>query len=134
MLNPEIVRAAGPIDPDLPFLLFLKDKTPVGSLTVFALHADTVGGTEYSADYPGQLAAELRRTFGDRFTSVFATGTCGDINHIDVSGRRRYDARYLGRKNDPEPGHELMWQGYSQLVFMCEGFALRDSQGAEDAE
>ena len=98
VLNPEIVRAAGPIDPDLPFLLFLKEKTPVGSLTVFALHADTVGGTEYSADYPGQLAAELRRTFGDRFTSVFATGTCGDINHIDVTGRRRYDARLIGQQ------------------------------------
>src|SRR6185436_10601761 len=48
VLNPDIVRAAGPIDPDLPFLLFTKDKKPVGSLTVFAMHLDTVGGTEYS--------------------------------------------------------------------------------------
>ena len=96
--NPEIVRPAGPIDPDLPFLLFTKDKKPVGSLTVFALHADTVGGTEYSADYPGQLAAELRREFGDGFISIFGTGTCGDINHIDVSGTRRYDARLIGQQ------------------------------------
>jgi len=34
---------------------------------------------------------------------------------------------YLGRKSDPEPGHQLMWQGYLQLQLMCEGFALRDS-------
>lgn len=34
---------------------------------------------------------------------------------------------YLGRKSDPEPGHQLMWQGYFQLQLMCEGFALRDS-------
>jgi hypothetical protein len=96
--NPEIVRAAGPIDPALPFLLFTKDKKPAGSLTVFALHADTVGGAEYSADYPGQLAAELSREFGAGFISVFGTGTCGDINHIDVSGRRRYNARLIGQQ------------------------------------
>lgn len=47
VLNPDIVRAAGPIDPDLPFVLFTKDKKPVGSLSVFALHLDTVGGTAY---------------------------------------------------------------------------------------
>ena len=98
VLNPDIVRAAGPIDSDLPFLLFSKDKSPVGSLTVFALHADTTGGTEYSADYPGHLATELRRAFGDGFSSIFATGTCGDINHIDVTGRRRYDARLIGQQ------------------------------------
>ena len=98
VMNPEIVRPAGPIDPDLPFILFTRDRTPIGSLTVFALHADTVGGTEYSADYPGQLGAELRREFGDAFVSVFGTGTCGDINHIDVSGRRRYSARLIGQQ------------------------------------
>jgi len=96
--NPEVVRPAGPIDPDLPFILFTKDKKPAGSLTVFALHADTVGGTEYSADYFGQLVAELRREFGEGFTSIFGLGTCGDINHIDVSGARRYDARLIGQQ------------------------------------
>jgi neutral ceramidase len=96
--NPNIVRAAGPIDSDLPFILITKDKQPVGSLTVFAMHLDTVGGTEYSADYPGHLAYELRRAFGETFISVFGTGTCGDINHIDVSGRRRNDARLIGQQ------------------------------------
>src|SRR6266542_680683 len=96
--NPNVVRAAGPIDPDLPFILITKGKTPVGSLTVFAMHLDTVGGTEYSADYAGHLASELRREFGDKFISVFGTGTCGDINHIDVSGRRRNDARLIGQQ------------------------------------
>lgn len=37
---------------------------------------------------------------------------------------------YLGRNNDPEPGHQLMWEGFSQLLLMCEGFALRDSDDA----
>ncbi len=96
--NPNVVRPAGPVDPDLPFILISKDKTPVGSLTVFAMHLDTVGGTEYSADYPGHLAYELRREFGEKFISVFGTGTCGDINHIDASGRRRNHARLIGQQ------------------------------------
>jgi len=96
--NPKIVGPAGPIDPDLPFLLISKEKAPVGSVTVFAMHLDTVGGTEYSADYAGQLANEFRREFGDRFISVFGTGTCGNINHIDVSGTRRYSARLIGEQ------------------------------------
>jgi neutral/alkaline ceramidase-like enzyme len=96
--NPKILGPAGPIDPDLPFLLISKEKTPVGSLTVFAMHLDTVGGTEYSADYAGHLATEFRREFGDRFISVFGTGTCGNINHIDVSGKRRHSARLIGEQ------------------------------------
>jgi hypothetical protein len=31
---------------------------------------------------------------------------------------------YLARNNDPPPGHQLLWQGYLQLQFMCLGFAL----------
>jgi len=31
---------------------------------------------------------------------------------------------YLGRANDPPPGHQLMWQGYANLQLMCDGFVL----------
>ena len=31
---------------------------------------------------------------------------------------------YLGRKNDPPPGHQLIWQGYAALELMAMGFAL----------
>ncbi|MCI0654661.1 MAG: hypothetical protein L0Y39_09320 [Methylococcaceae bacterium] len=31
---------------------------------------------------------------------------------------------YLKRNNDPPPGHQLLWQGYSAFQFMCLGFAL----------
>lgn len=33
---------------------------------------------------------------------------------------------YLGRNNDPPPGHQLLWQGYRELQFMCQGFALME--------
>jgi hypothetical protein len=51
--NPDVLRAAGPIDPQIGLLLCRNDAgRPVGILSNFALHLDTVGGTEWSADYP----------------------------------------------------------------------------------
>jgi neutral ceramidase len=93
--NPDIVRVAGPIDPEVGLLSFVDEKTgkPTACLTVFALHLDTVGGTRYSADYPHYLEAHLRRLFGSSFVSAFGTGTCGDINHIDVTDDKQFADR-----------------------------------------
>jgi hypothetical protein len=85
--NASIVQPAGPVDPTVGLALF-RDRaggTPLASITAFALHCDTVGGTHYSGDYPQYLEAELRRQFGTNFLSCFGNGPCGDINHIDVS-------------------------------------------------
>jgi hypothetical protein len=98
-LNPDIVRPAGPIDPDVGIILLRPEAggPPLAGLTVFALHLDTVGGTEYSADYPVFLQDELQTAFGPGFVSVFGAGTCGDINHIDVTRRERASTETLGR-------------------------------------
>lgn len=94
-LNPKIVRPLGPTDPSVDFLLFKNaDKKPIASLTTFAMHLDTVGGREYSADYPVYISSKLREALGEGLVSVFGTGTCGDINHIDV------------RHNLPQKGQE----------------------------
>jgi hypothetical protein len=72
-------------------MLLVRDangKQNVASLTVFALHLDTVGGTEFSADYPFYLERTLRQSLGNECVSLFGTGTCGDINHVDVSHDR----------------------------------------------
>ena len=88
-LNPDIVRPAGPIDPDVGILLVRRAEAsePFAGLTVFAVHSDTVGGTLYSADYEYFLEGILRRAFGPGFISAFGIGTCGDLNHIDVRER-----------------------------------------------
>ena len=87
LLNTNIVRPAGPVDSQVSFILVKHDKTPepIGGLTVFAMHADTVGGTEYSADYPYFIQQSLRKAFGPGFISAFGAGTCGDINNVDVT-------------------------------------------------
>src|ERR1051326_4691619 len=90
-LNPNIVRVAGPVDPDVGVVLLRdrKQERPLAALTVFALHSDTTGGTQYSADYAFYLEQALRARFGREFVSLFGAGTCGDINHIDVSSSRQ---------------------------------------------
>lgn len=96
--NPDIVRPAGPIDPDVGILLLREPggEKPVANLTVFALHLDTVGGTAYGADYPWYLERDLRKTLGGELVSLFGTGTCGDINHIDVTTKDRRRAEEIG--------------------------------------
>ena len=89
-MNPDILRPAGPIDPATGFVLARDpvSRRPLFSLSVFALHLDTVGGTEYAADYPHYLEGALKESLGEDFVSVFGVGTCGDINHVDVSHER----------------------------------------------
>lgn len=108
-LNPDIVRPAGPIDTEVVFALFSSGSNhkAVASLTNFPLHCDTV--KEYgavfqktgvgspksvSADYPYWLEQGLKKEFGSRLTSIFATGCCGNINHWDFS------------KPGPQSGHK----------------------------
>jgi len=94
--NPDVVRPAGPTDPQVGFLLFrnANDQVPIASLTTFAMHLDTVGGLKYSADYPFFLSELLRHELGEGLVSMFGTGPCGNVNHFDVSGPR------------PMPGHQ----------------------------
>lgn len=100
VLNPAIVRPAGPIDPEVGLVLArpVDGGAPIAGLTVFALHLDTVGGTQYSADYPRVLEDALRKALGARFISLFGAGTCGDINHIDVTTRERVSTETIGQR------------------------------------
>ncbi|UCD62727.1 MAG: TIM barrel protein, partial [Candidatus Zixiibacteriota bacterium] len=99
VLNPDIVRAAGPIDPDVGIVLFREADggSPAAALVNFALHLDTVGGTKYAADYPFYLEQSLHQKYGDEFVLLFGTGTCGDINHIDVTKKERLKTDYIGK-------------------------------------
>jgi neutral ceramidase len=87
-LNPNIERPAGPTDADLTLLQFRREGRPFAGLTLFALHLDTTGGTEFAADFPYYLQRDLRAAFGPDYDSIFAIGACGDVNHFDVSHDR----------------------------------------------
>ena len=61
----------------------------LAGLVNFTLHLDTIGGTQYAADYPYYVEQTLRETLGQDFVLLFGNGTCGDINHIDVTSKDR---------------------------------------------
>lgn len=94
-LNPNILRVAGPVDPDVAVALFeAADGRPLVTYVNYALHLDTVGGTEWSADYPYTLGRILGAVKGSSMLTMFTIGCAGNINHIDVSHKR------------PQKGHE----------------------------
>jgi hypothetical protein len=93
-LNPNIVRPAGPTDPELPVVLFESGKAlPVATYANFAIHLDTVGGTDISADAPGTLTKLLIAATDPEMVPIYTTACCGDINHYNVS------------RNAPQKGH-----------------------------
>jgi neutral ceramidase len=84
-LNTNIIKAAGPIDPDVTVLCFNGARTNFATYVNFAMHPDTIGGTLWSADYMGVLSRIIGEYRGTNFTTIFANGACGDINHVDVN-------------------------------------------------
>jgi hypothetical protein len=98
LLNPDIVRPAGPIDPGVGVIFFREanGRDTFASLVNFALHLDTTGGTFYAADYPYFIEQNLREKFGQDFTLLFGTGTCGDINHFDVTTKEIRKPEVIG--------------------------------------
>lgn len=92
--NADVVLPAGVTDPELSLLL-VEPPHPTGALVPayaafinFAMHPDTTGGTRISADFPGALARRMGEYHGTNCVTLFANGTCGNINHLDVSWNR----------------------------------------------
>ncbi|APZ96968.1 neutral/alkaline non-lysosomal ceramidase N-terminal domain-containing protein [Fuerstiella marisgermanici] len=96
--NPKVVKAAGPIDPEIGLLRILSEdgNKTVGVVSNFALHLDTTGGTRWSGDYPYYIEQTLKKAIGEDIVSVFGAGTCGDINHSDPSRAERNKTDVIG--------------------------------------
>ena len=87
-LNPNIVMPAGPIDPEVSIVYVEKpDATgptqSVATYVNFAMHPDTTGGNQFSADWPGALSRVLAGYHGPQHCTIVGNGTCGNINNYD---------------------------------------------------
>jgi neutral ceramidase len=86
----QIVRPAGPIDPDVGVLAARKPGGAVTGVVVnFACHCTVVGGNLFSADYVGYLRKHLREVYGETTAVVFLNGACGDITQVDNQSTAR---------------------------------------------
>lgn len=85
-LNPDIIRPVGPVDTELPLLVFENGEgRPMGAVINFACHQDCLSENAYTGDYSSILAKELKKTYGPDFVSLFLVGACGNVNAQDVT-------------------------------------------------
>ena len=107
-LNPNTLRPIGTIDPQVNVVYAetlgtrsspthdrmaadgshhndASDSKPLFTYVNFALHLDTTGGMLISADFPATLARRLADYKGPEMLTMFANGTCGNINHLNVN-------------------------------------------------
>jgi neutral ceramidase len=89
-LNPNVVKPAGPIDPDVA-VVYAESPTgkPLTTYVNFAMHLDTVGGLQFSSDYAYTLSTLLAGLKGPDMLTVFTIGAAGNVNHINVGSASR---------------------------------------------
>lgn len=84
--NPKVLKPAGTIDPDVPIIFFEStDRKPIAAYVNYAVHLDNVGEPLISADMPATLSRCLADYLGPDLVTLYTTGCCGDVNHIDVN-------------------------------------------------
>ena len=102
ILNADVVAPLGTVDPELHVLLTSDDGRPRGGLAHFALHCDTVGGTEISADWTHYLRERMCQTLGNDLDLLTPVGPAGDVNHwnvfADVSLRGFAETERIGNR------------------------------------
>ena len=84
-LDPRSRHLEGPIDPELG-VLCLRDQSlrfPALLLNYTCHPVHIFPKPIISADWPGALAGELRRTFGDHCVPLVLNGACGNVNPLD---------------------------------------------------
>lgn len=100
-LNPEIVRPVSANDPEVGVVYFEapgKEPKPLATYVNYAIHTDNTGGNRISADLPGHLSRLLAGYRGAEMVTLFANGTCGNLNHLNVKWGR------------PQKGVEEAWR------------------------
>ncbi|MCL4177058.1 MAG: neutral/alkaline non-lysosomal ceramidase N-terminal domain-containing protein [Verrucomicrobia bacterium] len=89
-LNPNMVMPAGPTDPEVGVLYVdapgSRDAaSAIASYVNFAMHTDTCGGSQFSADWPGALGRLLTRYHGPQHVTLLGNGASGNVNHLDFA-------------------------------------------------
>ena len=85
--NPNVLRPAGPTDPQIPMLMIeTAAGRPLALVANFSLHyIGDHNGLAISADYYGVFAGLMRERKGADFVALLTHGASGDVNNVDVS-------------------------------------------------
>ena len=82
--NPDIARALGEPDEQLQLVRFARKGKKEIALVNFQCHPDTIGGTKFSADWPGLSCTYLEGAMRGNVDAIFINGAQGDTNHVRV--------------------------------------------------
>ena len=108
-----VTEPAGPIDPEVAVLIVEQGGCARAVIVNFALHPAFLDYENqlYSGGYPGYLAEAMTQRMGGEFTTLFLTGCCGDLNHLNCAApdapRRGHDAARRGHDAARRTGYAL---------------------------
>ena len=94
--NPNIECPLGKPDEQLQLVRFVREGKPEIALVNFQCHPDVIGGTKFSADWPGLSCRYLEDAMRGSIHAMFVNGAQGDTNHIktDVKPGEVVPSRY----------------------------------------
>lgn len=99
--NPDIVRPAGPVDPEVGVIgVWNEDGELEGCIVNFVCHATTNPGG-ISANYIYYVEQIIRGAFGDDVVLVYLAGASGDVTQVEnqtpyIGRKSEESARYVG--------------------------------------
>ena len=85
--NPDVLRPVSPVDQELG-VVAVRDMAGeyIAIIVNYALHLDTISGSQISADWVGFMRNHIEDRLGRPLPVLFFNGSAGDINHLDVMG------------------------------------------------
>ena len=114
--NPEIIGAAGPIDPEVGVLgVWSTTGRFLGCLINYTCHCTVVGGPTVSGDYPYYTDRAIRGAMDQRSVTVFLNGAFGDITQVANTLPRE---REFGHKWGQRLGYTLAGEVLKTLAWM----------------
>ncbi len=81
LFNPNVKEPLGTPDETLQLIRFRRTGAPDIAIVNFGTHPDTIGGTKYSADWPGVVRRTFEDAVGDGVKCLFLNAAQGDVNH-----------------------------------------------------
>jgi hypothetical protein len=102
--NPNVECALGEPDEQLQLVRFVRQGKKEIALINFQCHPDTIGGTKFSADWPGLACMYVERAMNGAVDAILINGAQGDTNHLrtrvkpeEVVPSRYEMAKHMGR-------------------------------------
>ena len=80
--NPNVKEPLGTPDETVQVVRFKRTGKPDVAIINFGTHPDTIGGTMYSADWPGVVRSSFEDGLGGGVKCLFLNAAQGDVNHF----------------------------------------------------